>query len=110
MTRANPEQPELCLVGILELLPSGEQTATDPLDNRQISRLNGRSMSHDRIIKIVHNHRLLDRKVPKEHDLCDPGCGGDICNCRLVVATIGKRPSAFRWRRTRVVPDSPTER
>ena len=37
MTGANPQaQPELRVVGHLQLLPGGEQTATDPLDNRQI--------------------------------------------------------------------------
>ena len=96
MTGANPQpQPELRVVGVLQLLPCGEQTATDPLDNRQIIRLDGHRVSDGRIIRIVDHHQLLGRKVPEERHLRDPGRGGDICDRRLVVAAIGEQPQSL---------------
>jgi hypothetical protein len=96
MTGANPQpQPELRVVGVLQLLLGGEQTATNPLDNRQIIRLGGHRMSDGRIIRIVDHHQLFGRKVSEERHLRDSGRGGDICDCRLVIPAVGEQPQSL---------------
>ena len=74
---------------------AGVTQMTDPLNNRQISRLDGHRLSDGRIIRIIHNHQLLGRKVPEERHLRNPGWSGDIRNRRLVVAAIGEQPQRF---------------
>jgi hypothetical protein len=92
MTGANPQpQPERRAGDVLQQLPCSEQTTTDPLDNRQISSLDGHRMNDGRIRGIVHHSQLLGRKVPEERHLRDLGRGGDICARRLLVAALGKQ-------------------
>jgi hypothetical protein len=96
MTGANLEpQPQLSVIGVLQLLPGGEQTSADPLDNRQIIRLGGHRLGDSRIIGIVHHYQLFGWKVPEERHLGDPGRGGDVCDCRLVVAALSEQPQCL---------------
>jgi hypothetical protein len=96
MTGANlKSQPDLGVIGVLQLRPCGEQTATDPFDDRQIIRLGGHRVSDGRIIRIVDHYQLFGRKVPEESHLRDPSRGGDICNRRLVITALGEQPQGL---------------